>query len=111
MGQIVTGETTVNISDDRMFAHVRAAVISLITGESRSFFVEMSSAQGRTAALCSPHLPLELIHSGVLPEDDNDTWVRALVAKTIATGTLSVFDEDQAESVLRRALEALDERE
>lgn len=110
MGQIIAGDSVVSIGDDRLFAHVRAAVLSLITDYQRPFFVEMGQAGGtRTATLCSPNLPLKLVHSDEtgLPDDDNDTWVQALVMKTIATGTLTVFGEEDAENILASSLEAL----
>ena len=112
MGQIIAGDSIVNIDDDRLFAHVRTAIFSLITDYQRPFFLEMGPAGGtRTATLCSPNLPLKLVHSGEegLPDDDNDTWVEALVTKTVVTGTFTVFAEEDAEDVLARSLAALEE--
>jgi hypothetical protein len=106
MGRIIAGDASLTITDERAFAHIRAAVISLVVDRERSFFLEAMTPLGRVATLCGPNLPLQFESEADLVEDDNDTWVAAIEEATIATGVLTLMREESAEGFLQRSLDA-----
>lgn len=109
MGKIVAGDATLTISDERAFAHVRSAIIVLVTELGRSFFIEMGTETGRVATLCGPNLPLQLLSDLELADDDNDTWVEAIITATTSRGVLTLMKEGSAEDVLSVATEPAEE--
>lgn len=111
MGQIVVGDVTVNFSDDRLFAHLKSAILTLITKHRRTFAYEGENESGRVTMLMGPAIPMNFFESGLRVDDDSDTWVMALVATTLLTGKLALMTEEEAPACLRVAQDALDERE
>lgn len=117
MNKILMPDFELNLGGAREAAHVRQAIVELITQRQRSFAIASTGSlpdgtRVSNLVVAGPGIPIRFISTDDLNAVElNTSWVMAMVEFTIESGELQMWDEDRSAEVLESVAELRAEAE